>query len=653
MRAGLIFLLLILFCLPLTFTGRQQAKPSGNDVNLMPVANVRQSQATATVKGTPATAAEPTLSINDVTLTEDSCQNKNFVFTVTLSKSTGKSVTVQYATADGSPGQTGTAAVANKDYVPVAGTLTFSHSSRPNGPQGSQLATIIVPLGNYVTSSPANETKIFTVTLSHATNASITKPQGVGAMLNPASSCLPAENGSCFVNYCGAARSCTQVNRSAAETPYAELAGLGITPIADPNFEVCHAAGLWTDTDGDGFSDAAEAQAYIDVNGNGIDEPEIDVPLPEADPNKPDVYLHYDYVAGTDHDHNPPPQAIQLVVEAFVAHGVNLHIDPQHYVLDESATKVVTMLAQGPNYTPDPACAGPSAQSVQQLRATFSRLQLLKPAYHYVVFGHYSNCDSAQHCLACAADQECGEGSPPPFGALGSSEISGNDSIVSLGVFTDNHVAIPDETVAGVLLHELGHNLGLKHGGADCDNYKPNYLSVMNYSFYTAGIPVTGTPGDDAAKACVTDADCGPAPLCPGPNCETPPHCSSTTHRCYRLDYSTFQYNDLNESALDEVLGLSGRPNSRNLTIWTPDLFASTYYAPTNGAVIDWNRDGTIGFSLVDLNGDGSQTALAGWNDWANNNGLFTNLNFCFQVTNNFHDEPTWSPTVSKRLANQ
>ena len=35
----------------------------------------------------------------------------------------------------------------------------------------------------------------------------------------------------------------------------------------------------------------------------------------------------------------------------------------------------------------------------------------------------------------------------------------------------------------GVFMHELGHTLGLKHGGNDGDNYKPNYLSVMNYSF--------------------------------------------------------------------------------------------------------------------------------------------------------------------------
>ncbi len=31
-------------------------------------------------------------------------------------------------------------------------------------------------------------------------------------------------------------------------------------------------------------------------------------------------------------------------------------------------------------------------------------------------------------------------------------------------------------------MHELGHNLGLRHGNIDHDNYKPNHLSIMSYS---------------------------------------------------------------------------------------------------------------------------------------------------------------------------
>ena len=36
---------------------------------------------------------------------------------------------------------------------------------------------------------------------------------------------------------------------------------------------------------------------------------------------------------------------------------------------------------------------------------------------------------------------------------------------------------------AGTFMHELGHNLGLRHGGGDNTNCKPHHLSVMNYAY--------------------------------------------------------------------------------------------------------------------------------------------------------------------------
>ncbi|MBI3072146.1 MAG: thrombospondin type 3 repeat-containing protein [Deltaproteobacteria bacterium] len=45
------------------------------------------------------------------------------------------------------------------------------------------------------------------------------------------------------------------------------------------------------------------------------------------------------------------------------------------------------------------------------------------------------------------------------------------------------------------MIHEFGHKFGLEHGGADQTNYKPNYLSLMNYSYSYIDIGFT------AAKA--------------------------------------------------------------------------------------------------------------------------------------------------------
>ena len=569
-----------------------------------------------------------TLSINDVSLPEDSCQNRSFVFTVTLSHLGVQPVTVNYATSDGSPNHTGTAAVANEDYVPVSGTLTITHDMPPNGPHGSYLRAITVPLGNHVVSSGANDGREFTVTLSGATNATITRPQGAGTLTNAAVSCVPAQNGVCFVNFCGATTSCTNVNRSATAEPYPELAGLGIYPAPDPNFSACNTAGLWRDTDGDSLSDAAETQGYIDVNANGVYDPGIDIPLPGADPNRPDVYLHYDYTVANDHSHNPPPEAIQYVVDAFAAHGITLHIDAQHNAICENAgdagcvtvgtgAKVITLAAN-----PDPSCAGPSAVSPHQLRAAIPYLGLIKPAYHYMVFGHWSTCDNALDCVRCAPNPECGGGEPPSPNMYGSSEIGGDDSIVSFGFFVDAHRPIPLEALAGVMMHELGHNFGLLHGGVGtCDNYKPNYLSVMNYNFYTSGIPVGAAPGDTATKSCTTDSDC---PL--------GAHCSATTNTCFRIDYSGQQLPDLNEMNLNETVGLNAGPSSTDISIFTTDGI-NLIHIPTNGAPIDWDQDGdATGTNVIqDINGDGATTLLTGSDDWIN-------LNFNFQATSNFGD---------------
>jgi hypothetical protein len=40
----------------------------------------------------------------------------------------------------------------------------------------------------------------------------------------------------------------------------------------------------------------------------------------------------------------------------------------------------------------------------------------------------------------------------------------------------------------GTFMHELGHTLGLLHGGEDSINFKPNYPSVMNYLFQFPGV---------------------------------------------------------------------------------------------------------------------------------------------------------------------
>jgi hypothetical protein len=72
----------------------------------------------------------------------------------------------------------------------------------------------------------------------------------------------------------------------------------------------------------------------------------------------------------------------------------------------------------------------------------------------------------------------------------GLAELPGNDFIVSLGGWffgvpplTASQLQWMIDTSNGTFLHELGHNLGLGHGGLTNVNYKPNYHSVMSYSW--------------------------------------------------------------------------------------------------------------------------------------------------------------------------
>jgi len=110
--------------------------------------------------------AAPTISLSDVTVTEGSSGTTAMSFTVTLSAASGQTVTVAYATANGT-------ATAGSDYTAASGTLTF--------PAGDVSETVTVAVAGELVFEP-NET--LTLNLSSATNASIADAQGVGTITN-------------------------------------------------------------------------------------------------------------------------------------------------------------------------------------------------------------------------------------------------------------------------------------------------------------------------------------------------------------------------------------------------------------------------------------------------------------------------------------
>jgi hypothetical protein len=68
-------------------------------------------------------------------------------------------------------------------------------------------------------------------------------------------------------------------------------------------------------------------------------------------------------------------------------------------------------------------------------------------------------------------------------GSTGTGEVNGNDFWVTLGSFAGGVGSRDDQ--AATFMHELGHNLGLHHGGpaGALMNCKPHLFSVMNYAY--------------------------------------------------------------------------------------------------------------------------------------------------------------------------
>lgn len=108
----------------------------------------------------------PTLSINDLTINEESLAVASAVFTVRLSAASNQLVTVNYATADGT-------ATAGSDYTAHNGGLFFA--------PGETIKRMFVQITRDTLDEP-DET--FFVFLSNPTNATISDGQGIGTILD-------------------------------------------------------------------------------------------------------------------------------------------------------------------------------------------------------------------------------------------------------------------------------------------------------------------------------------------------------------------------------------------------------------------------------------------------------------------------------------
>ena len=114
----------------------------------------------------------PALAIGDASVTEGNAGTVGVDFTVTLTGSTAQTVTVNYATADGTA--TAGGGFGGNDYQAAGGTLTFTSG------QTTKTVTVSVKGDKKL---EANEW--FAVNLSGASgNALVSDSQGIGWILN-------------------------------------------------------------------------------------------------------------------------------------------------------------------------------------------------------------------------------------------------------------------------------------------------------------------------------------------------------------------------------------------------------------------------------------------------------------------------------------
>lgn len=227
-----------------------------------------------------------------------------------------------------------------------------------------------------------------------------------------------------------------------------------------------------TDTDGDALPDCWES-AGIDYDGDGVID--LDLPALGANPEHKDIFVEvdaFDCSAGGDcamsdaHSHVPMPGAIQDVVDAF-ANATTVG-NPDGSTGIHLVVQVDETLPHQQVCPFDGSCFGAVRQShfgTASERGSAEAAKILaakRVAFRYSLWGHN----------LAAGDS-----------TSGIAEAPGNDFMVTLGEWTSQ--VGTRRAQAGTLMHELGHNLSLQHGGADAVNRKPNYLSVMNYEFQT------------------------------------------------------------------------------------------------------------------------------------------------------------------------
>ncbi|MEM9373192.1 MAG: GC-type dockerin domain-anchored protein [Planctomycetota bacterium] len=251
-----------------------------------------------------------------------------------------------------------------------------------------------------------------------------------------------------------------------------------------------YAAGCPADSDGDRIPDFAETDTgeYLgqgstgtdpfnaDTDGDGLLDGEelygtpqgLDLLSMGASPFRKDIFIECDWFAGQFigryRDYRPTIESVQRVVEAFAAApvlnpyghapGVSIHLD-----YGQGGAFLGGNLLPG-----NPAFIRFDSEFNAFKDEHFDPRR--KGYFHYAIFASRYNSSTNR--------------------SSGVAEINGDDFMVTMVDYNSSY------NQSQTIVHELGHNLGLRHGGFENRNYKPNYNSVMNYRHQFPGVDTDG-----------------------------------------------------------------------------------------------------------------------------------------------------------------
>lgn len=333
------------------------------------------------------------------------------------------------------------------------------------------------------------------------------------------------------------------------------------------------------DLDKDGIPDSAEVPGGTFAG--------VDYYRMGARAGTPDIFIQMDHMKSDDPGILPAKEALQKVVDAFKLKNIAVHFDAGNlyspvFSLDQfnlgggkTGPDSVVAYSQCLGLDESTDCA--TIFSYKDKRLDIRRKQV----FHYLLMGNSQNPDGSH-------------------GSSGLAEIFGNDFMVTLGhwgLSTDTPEAkyLRINYQAGTIMHELGHNLGLMHGGDEYNNNKPNYYSTMNYLYQLMGL---GTDPKSIApvERYYLDRDV--------PGYEWSNQCKLEGSPCgpdFRISYSDGTGTDLNEKWLVESELIGRGSNSKA-------LYADWDYNGLNsGSVFYWSLDDRDTYDV-----------LHDYNDWDN-----------------------------------